>query len=71
VKRVFIDASIVDDLMSLHIIGYWQKYEPIFIEMRKLMNTPTVAEYFEYLYGVVHEIWRQQHPGYETVTLSQ
>ncbi len=31
VKRGFIDASIVDDLMSLHVIGYWQKYEPVLL----------------------------------------
>ncbi|MGD0804564.1 MAG: hypothetical protein ABSA11_10895 [Candidatus Bathyarchaeia archaeon] len=71
VKRGFIDASIVDDLMSLHVIGYWQKYEPVYVGLRKLMNTPTVCEYFEYLYNVVYGIWRQQHPGYETVTLTQ
>ncbi len=71
VKRGFIDASLVDDMMSFFIIGYWQKFEPIFIEERKLWNSPDVAEYIEYLYGAVYEIWRQQHPGYETVTLSQ
>ena len=71
VKRGFIDAAIVDDLMSMYIIGYWQKYESINIGLRKSMNTPTAAEYFEYLYGVVYGIWRQQHPGYENVTLSQ
>ncbi|MGD0804439.1 MAG: hypothetical protein ABSA11_10250 [Candidatus Bathyarchaeia archaeon] len=36
-----------------------------------MWNTPTAAEYVEYLYGVVPEIWRQQHPGYEKMTLSQ
>jgi len=64
VKRGFIDAAIVDDLMSMYIIGWWEKHEPVYIGMRKLWNTPTVCEHVEYLYDVVYEIWRQQHPGY-------
>mgnify|MGYP001067715219 CR=1 FL=1 len=64
VKRGFIDAMIVDDLMSMFIILWWQKFEPIFIGMRKLWNTPTVSEYGEELYNVVYGIWREQHPGY-------
>jgi hypothetical protein len=70
-KRGFIDPAVVDDLMSMFVIVWWEKYEPVYVEMRKLWNTPTVAEHGEYLYDVIHEIWRQQHPGYEKVTLSK
>jgi hypothetical protein len=39
VKRGFIDAAIVDDMMSMFIIGWWEKYEPIYIGYRKVWNT--------------------------------
>jgi len=71
VKRGFIDAAIVDDMMSMFIIGWWEKYEPVYIGMRKLWNTPTVAEHFEYLYGVVSEIYGGEHPGHGKLSLSQ
>jgi hypothetical protein len=62
VKRGFIDPTLVDDLMSMYIIGFWQKFEPIYHELRKRMNSPTVAEYAEYLYGAIYNIWKLQHP---------
>jgi hypothetical protein len=62
IKRGFIDPRLVDDLMSLYIVGFWQKVEPIFFEMRKRLNSPTTGEYAEYLYKVIYDIWKQQHP---------
>lgn len=62
VKRGFIEAAMVDDLMSMYIITYWQKIGPILIEVRRRLNSPTSGEYTEYLYNVIYEIWRQQHP---------
>ena len=62
VKRGFIDASLVDDLMSGTIVTYWQKIGPLAMEYRKRMNAPTNAEYQEYLYNVIYEIWNREHP---------
>ena len=62
VKRGYIDATLVDDMMSMHIVTYWQKFEPIIMGFRRIWNSPTVNEYFETLYDAVYEIWRQQHP---------
>ena len=62
VKRGFVDAAIVDDLMSGYILYWWRKIEPIILEQRKRLSRPTLSEHVEYLYNVVHEIWRQQHP---------
>lgn len=74
VKRGFIDASLVDDLMSGTIVTYWQKLGSIAVEYRKRMNAPTNAEYQEYLYNVIYEIWKLEHPEtprpHETQTLS-
>jgi hypothetical protein len=71
VKRGFIDTAIVDDLMSMYVIGFWQKIEPLWIRLRKLWNSPAAGEHVEYLYGVIHEIWKQQHPGLGDPTLPQ
>jgi hypothetical protein len=38
VKRGFIDASLVDDLMSMYIVSYWQKIGPLALEWRKRFN---------------------------------
>jgi hypothetical protein len=62
VKRGFVDAAIVDDLMSYYILYWWRKIESIILDQRKRLNSPTIDEHTEYLYNVVHEIWRQQHP---------
>ncbi len=70
-KRGFIDHTIVDDLMSLHIIGWWQKFEPVCVGYRKLWNTPTVMEHGEDLYNEIYGIWKQQHPQYDKPTISQ
>jgi hypothetical protein len=58
----FIDATLVDDLMSSHIVTYWQKLGPVAVEYREKMNSPTNAEFSEYLYNVVYEIWKREHP---------
>jgi len=62
VKRGFIDPTLVDDLMSMYVIGFWQKMEPYLREVRVRLNSPTTAEYMEYLYDVIYKIWMQQHP---------
>ena len=62
VKRDLIDATFVDDMISYYVVSYWQKLGPMFKEMRVRMNSPTMMEYAEYLYDVIYEIWRKQHP---------
>jgi hypothetical protein len=62
VKRGLIDPGLVDDLMSSYIIEYWQKNEQFIVEWRKRSNQATIAEWQEYLYNVIYEIWKKQHP---------
>jgi len=60
VRRGLIDPSLVDDLMSGFIIGYWQKLEPYIVERRKRLNWPQVGEQIEYLYNQVKPIAERQ-----------
>jgi len=60
VRRGLIDPSLVDDLMSGAIVGYWEKFEPFFIERRKRLNWPQVGEQIEYLYNQVKPIADKQ-----------
>ena len=62
VKNGFIDAALVDDLMSVYVVGFWQKFGPYFKEARARGGSPTIAEFMEYLYDAVYKIWMQQHP---------
>lgn len=62
VMRGFIDPTLVEDLMSAYVVVFWQKLGPMFIDIRVNMNRPTMAEGMEYLYNVIYEIWKKQHP---------
>jgi hypothetical protein len=62
VKNGFLDAALVDDLMSSYLIRFWQKFGPIFKESRVKLGSPTIAEFMEYLYDAVYPIYLQQHP---------
>jgi hypothetical protein len=62
VKNKQISPELVDDLMSQHIITYWEKFGPILIEARTVRNYPHAAEWVEYLYNQVKPIYDKQHP---------
>jgi hypothetical protein len=54
---------LVDDIMFSYIIAFWERFEPYILDVRKRRSYPTFLEYGGYLYGVVHGIWKQEHPG--------
>ena len=60
VRRGLIDPSLVDDLMSGAILGYWEKFEPYFVERRERLDWPQVGEQIEYLYKQVKPIAERQ-----------
>jgi len=45
-----IDVELVGELMSRHVIRFWEKMEPISKEMRRRLNLSRVDEKIEYLY---------------------
>ena len=61
VKRGYLSAEVVDDLISSWIIRYWEKFGPINIEFRERFNNPAISEYAEYLYDQIKVIWDKQH----------
>jgi hypothetical protein len=63
VKKGLLDAALVDDMMSVYVITWWETFEPFIMGVRKMRSLPTFYEHVEYLYSVVHGIWLQQHPG--------
>ena len=65
VYRKLIDPSLVDDLMSAPIMAYWERTKPMFLERRKRLNSPSIAEWIEYLYNQIRPIYESQH-GQET-----
>jgi hypothetical protein len=62
VKRGLIDITLVDDLMSGHVVSSWEKFEPIIMDIRATMNWPQCLEWWEYLYREVKGIVEEQHP---------
>ena len=66
VKRGLIDASFVDDLMSGHILRYWEKIGPVIKKRREELNWPQYFEHVEYLYNKIKPIVEEQHPELKT-----
>jgi len=62
VKRGLIDVTLVDDLMSGHVVSSWERFEPPIMEWREKMNWPQLLEWWEYLYHEVKGIMEKQHP---------
>jgi hypothetical protein len=62
VKRGLIEPSLVDDLMSSIVVGYWEKYRPYLLETRVRRNQSMMGEYIEFLYGQIKPIVESQHP---------
>jgi ferric iron reductase protein FhuF len=66
VKKGLIDLNLVGELMSSHVIRFWEKLEPVFKEIRERLNWPEVFQEFEYLYNEIITIVEEQHPELKT-----
>lgn len=53
VNEKLIDISLVENLMSTHIIIFWEKINPLSIEFRRDFNRPQIDVWKEYLYNEV------------------
>jgi len=62
VKNGLLDPRLVDDLISGWVISHWERFEPIYLAVRDRFNSPTSAEYTEYIYNQIKPIWEEQHP---------
>ena len=62
VKRGLIDVSLVDDLMSGHVVSGWERFVPMIKSWREMGNWPQLLEWWEYLYYEVKRIMDGQHP---------
>jgi len=59
VHRNFIDVDLVGELMSRHVVLFWEKIEPISKEMRKRYKLP-VDLYLEHLYNEIKPFMEKQ-----------
>ena len=66
VNRGMIDITLVDDLMSGSILKWWEKFEPVQLEIRERFNWPQNAEWGEYIYKQIKPIVEEQHPELKT-----
>ena len=67
VKRELVDPLLVDDLMSGHVLRFWERFgESIIKEYQVRANSPTYYEFVEYLYSVIKPIAESQHPELKT-----
>ena len=53
VNKKLIDISLVENLMSTHIIYFWEKISPLSIELRRDFNRPQIDVWKEYLYNEI------------------
>ena len=55
-KEKLVDTHLVANLVGSMIQNFWEKYEPIIIEMRQRYNTPKIMPMTEYLYEQVKSV---------------
>lgn len=60
VHRKIIDAELVGELMSRHVVFFWEKISSISYEMRRRLKSP-VDVYLEYLYNQMKPIADKQY----------
>ena len=51
VKRNLLDISFVENLLSTHLVFFWEKMNPVYAEFRIRNNRPKAFEWVEYLYN--------------------
>jgi hypothetical protein len=56
VGRGLIGVEMVYDLMWSPITEFWEKFSPVFIEMRNRSNLPKIGTHTEYLYNEIKKI---------------
>ncbi len=66
IKRGYIDPYLVDDLMSMSAISYWERFGEVITYGRNRYNWPQLWEHCEYLYDQIKQIAEQQHPELKT-----
>lgn len=59
VHRKFLDVDLVGELMSRHVVMFWEKIEPISKEMRRRLKVP-VDLYLEHLYNEIKPFMQKQ-----------
>jgi hypothetical protein len=59
VNKKLIDISLVENLMSTHIIYFWEKINTLSIELRREFNSPQLDMWKEYLYNEIKK--REAH----------
>ncbi|OGD59939.1 hypothetical protein A3K78_02195 [Candidatus Bathyarchaeota archaeon RBG_13_52_12] len=42
--------SFVENLLSTHLVLFWEKMKPVYVEFRNRYNRPKAFEWVEYLY---------------------
>lgn len=60
VYRKLIDVSLVAELMSRHILLFWEKIQPITKEMRRRLDMPLIDLRLEYLYNEIKPVIEKQ-----------
>ncbi len=50
VNEKLLDISLVEKLLSTHLIYFWEKFEFLSIRLRRDFNNPLLDEWKEYLY---------------------
>ena len=63
-----IDIDIVDKTLGSFVTTAWQKYKPIFEEIRKKHSDPFLGEYFQWLAEYINDRMKKEprKPFYET-----
>ena len=59
--RGLLDLDFIPTIALAAATNFWEKWGPIEIEQRRVMNNPRRSEYVEYLYNEIVK-YREEHP---------
>jgi hypothetical protein len=68
VAEEFIDIGLVDKTLGSFVTSAWEKFQPLYLDMRVKMDDPFLAEYFQWLAELIAQRMRDnpRQPFYKT-----
>jgi hypothetical protein len=69
VAEKLIDIDLVDKTLGSFVTSAWEKYQPVFLELRETTADPFLGEYFQWLAETIERMMRDnpRKPFYETL----
>ena len=62
VAEKFIDIDLLDKTLGVFVANAWEKYKPMYLDMREKLSDPFLGEYFQWLAERIDKRMRDKSP---------